>query len=108
VLSSTQSETAILAGDTTFDATDRLAVMNLIGAYGQSYDAGRLDKWRTLFTDSADVRFLNRSGVPSNTMSETIPLLEGWMSRRAAASTGTSRHVVNMFCFTSQDASEVN
>src|SRR5262245_53179936 len=52
-------------GDATFDAADRLAIINLIGAYVQFYDAGRLDEWQAMLADAAEVRFLNRDRTVS-------------------------------------------
>jgi hypothetical protein len=57
VFTPVQGKTAIPIGDATFDPADRLAIVNLFGAYAQTYDAARLDEWRALFADSAEVRF---------------------------------------------------
>src|SRR5215204_299837 len=57
MLSPMSGETTTPIGEATFDAADRLAIINLIGAYVQLYDAGRLDEWQTVFADAAEVRF---------------------------------------------------
>jgi hypothetical protein len=38
-----------------FDVADRLAVINLFGAYAYSYDENRLDEFRELFTESPEL-----------------------------------------------------
>jgi len=38
-------------GDASFNAADRLAIINLFGAYAQSYDAGKTDEFLSVFTD---------------------------------------------------------
>jgi hypothetical protein len=58
MLSPMSGETTTPIGDAPFDAADRLAIINLIGAYVQLYDAGRLDEWQTVFADAAEVRVL--------------------------------------------------
>jgi hypothetical protein len=50
-------------GDTAFNAADRLAIINLFGTYAQSYDAGRLDTFRSLFTDQVELKYMNGSNV---------------------------------------------
>jgi len=40
-------------GSTEFDASDRLAIINLITSYGFFFDEGRLDDFRNLFTSDA-------------------------------------------------------
>jgi len=65
VLSPIPGESATLMGEATFDAVDRLAIMNPSGAYAHYYDAGRLDQWQTVFTDAADVRFFARDRAVS-------------------------------------------
>ena len=39
-------------GDRAFDAADRLAIINLFGAYAYTYDENELDEFRALFTDA--------------------------------------------------------
>jgi SnoaL-like domain len=75
-MTSGQRETTIPTGDATFDAADRLAIVNLFGAYAHTYDAAHLDEWRELFADTADVRFLNRDRAVTMSLAETIPMLQ--------------------------------
>ena len=45
-------EFKLTIGDTAFDAADRLAIINLFGAYAYTYDENELDELRALFTDA--------------------------------------------------------
>jgi len=36
-------------GDASFNAADRLAIINLFGAYAQSYDAGKTDEFLSVW-----------------------------------------------------------
>src|SRR6266702_4380976 len=92
-------------GDATFDAADRLAIPNLLGAYAQTYDAARLDEWREVFADSADVRFLNRDRTVTTTLSETIPMLQA-RHETFKAEKDQRRHALNSLCFASQKGNE--
>jgi SnoaL-like domain len=73
-------------GDTAFDAVDRLAIVNLFGAYAYTYDENELDEFRALFTDSPS--FL--------------------AARKAAfkAENNQRRHALNSFWFTRQNGTE--
>lgn len=42
-------------GNTSFDATDRLAIVNVLNSYGYFVDELRMDDYFSLFTDSATV-----------------------------------------------------
>jgi hypothetical protein len=42
-------------GSVAFDAADRLAIINLFGAYAYTYDENRLDEFRELFTESPEL-----------------------------------------------------
>jgi hypothetical protein len=46
-------------GDASFNAADRLAIINLFGAYAQSYDAGNLDEFMSLFADKVELKYMN-------------------------------------------------
>ena len=94
-------------GDATFDAADRLAIINLIGAYVHFYDAGRLDEWQTVFADAAEVRFFNRDRVVSSSLAETRAILDARVAALKAAN-DQRRHSVSSVWFTSQDASEAS
>ena len=104
-MTSVQGETVIPKGDATFDAAERLAIVNLFGAYAQHYDAGRLDEWRELFTESADVRFLNRGRAVTTTLAETIPILKA-RQETFSAEKDQRRHALNSLCFDMQKTDE--
>jgi hypothetical protein len=42
-------------GGVAFDVADRLAIINLFGAYAYAYDQNRLDDFRALFTESPEL-----------------------------------------------------
>src|ERR1700677_2670122 len=42
-------------GSVAFDVADRLAIINLFGAYAYSYDENRLDEFRELFPESPEL-----------------------------------------------------
>jgi hypothetical protein len=42
-------------GDSAFDAADRLAIINLFGAYAYTYDENELNEFRARFTDSPEL-----------------------------------------------------
>ena len=42
-----------IVGNTDFNPVDRIAVKNVIDAYGVYWDTNQLDKWLSLFTDDA-------------------------------------------------------
>jgi hypothetical protein len=84
-----------------------MAIVNLFGAYAQTYDADRLDEWRALFADSADVRFMNRDRTVTNTLSETVPALQA-RQESFKAQKDQRRHALNSLCFTSQQSNEAS
>jgi SnoaL-like domain len=43
------------AGSVAFDVADRLAIINLFGAYAYTYDQNQLEDFRTLFTESPEL-----------------------------------------------------
>ena len=50
-----QEESAAPRGSVKFNAEDRLAVMNLVSSYGPSGDDGRMEEWRRLYWDDAEM-----------------------------------------------------
>jgi SnoaL-like domain len=85
-----------IAGDVSFDAVDRLAVMNLVGAYCHAYDAGDADVLLSLFTDKADFKYVFMD--KTHGMQER---LQGF-----AASKTVRHHVTGSFLITSQSAKQ--
>jgi len=47
-------------GDASFSAADRLAIINLFGAYAQSYDAGKTDEFLSVFTEEVELIYSGR------------------------------------------------
>ena len=50
-----------IVGNTDFNPGDRIAIKNVIDAYGIYWDTNQIDKWMSLFTEDAiDSRILNK------------------------------------------------
>jgi len=94
------------AGDAHFDVADRLAVINLLGAYAYTYDHDRLDEFRALFTESPELVLLHEGRVLSEHIDVVMKLLA---ARKSAfrAEHNTRRHAVNSLWMTSQTDGEV-
>lgn len=93
------------AGSVDFDVADRLAIINLFGAYAQSYDEDRLDEFRALFTKSPQLVLLHEGDTLSDDIGTVMSLLA---ARKAAfkAENNQRRHALNSFWFSSQTANE--
>ncbi|HZC10502.1 MAG TPA: nuclear transport factor 2 family protein, partial [Mycobacterium sp.] len=92
-------------GDTAFDVADRLAIINMFGAYAYTYDENHLDDFRALFTDSPElvVQHEDRS------LSQDVDTVMSFLAARKAAfqaENNQRRHALNSFWFTGQDATE--
>jgi hypothetical protein len=92
-------------GSVAFDVADRLAIINLFGAYAYTYDENRLDEFRTLFTDSPELVLLHEGRTLSTDIDTVMSLLA---ARKAAfkAENNQRRHALNSFWFSSQGANE--
>ena len=92
-------------GSTAFDAADRLAIINLLGAYAHTYDENRLDDFRGLFTESPELELVLDGRVVSGDIDRVMGLLA---ARKAAfkAENNQRRHALDSCRFTSQSASE--
>ena len=92
-------------GSVAFDVTDRLAIINLFGAYAYTYDENRLDEFRTLFTESPELVLSHEGRTPSADIDTVMSLLA---ARKAAfkAQNNQRRHALNSFWFSSQGANE--
>jgi hypothetical protein len=92
-------------GSASFDAADRLAIINLLGAYAYTYDQDRLDDFRALFTESPELVLLHEGRVLSADIDAVMSLLK---ARKAGfkAENNQRRHALNSFWFTSQTARE--
>jgi len=93
----------MILGAWRFDAADRLAIINLLGAYAYTYDQDRLDDFRGLFTESPELVLLHEGQVLSAEIDTVMSLLK---ARKAAfkADHNQRRHALNSFWFTSQSA----
>ena len=92
-------------GSVAFDVADRLAIINLFGAYAYAYDANRLDEFRELFTESPQLILLHEGHTLSGDIDTVMKLLA---VRKAAfkAENNQRRHALNSFWFSGQSASE--
>lgn len=93
------------AGSADFDVADRLAIINLFGAYAHTYDGNRLDEFRTLFTESPELVLLHE-GVPLSADIETVMGLLATRKAAFKAENNQRRHALNSFWFTSQTTGE--
>ena len=92
-------------GSVAFDVADRLAIINLFGAYAYTYDENRLDEFRALFTESPQLVLLHE-GRP---LSADIDTVDGLLAVRKAgfkAENNQRRHALNSVWFSSQSDSE--
>lgn len=88
-------------GSTAFDATDRLAVINLFGAYAHTYDENRLEEFRQLFTESPQLVLLHE-GRPLSADIDTVMTLLAARKAAFTAERNQRRHALNSFWFSSQ------
>jgi SnoaL-like domain len=92
-------------GSVAFDVADRLAIINLFGAYAYTYDENRLDEFRALFTDSPELVLLHEGA----TLSADIDTVMSLLAVRKGAfrdENNQRRHALNSFWFSSQSAVE--
>lgn len=92
-------------GSVGFDVADRLAIINLFGAYAYTYDENRLDEFRALFTESPQLVLLH-DGVPLSADIETVMTLLAARKAAFKADNNQRRHALNSFWFASQTARE--
>jgi hypothetical protein len=92
-------------GSVAFDVGDRLAIINLFGAYAYTYDENRLDEFRRLFTESPEL-VLVHEGRPLSADIDTVMSLLAVRKAAFKAENNQRRHALNSFWFSSQGASE--
>ncbi|BBY00844.1 MULTISPECIES: nuclear transport factor 2 family protein [Mycobacterium] len=92
-------------GSAAFDVADRLAIINLFGAYAYTYDHNRLDDFRTLFTESPELVLLHE-GQPLSADIETVMSLLAARKAAFKAENNQRRHALNSFWFASQGPAE--
>ena len=92
-------------GSVAFDVADRLAIINLFGAYAYTYDENRLDEFRALFTESPQLVLLHE-GRPLSADIDTVMSLLAVRKAGFKAENNQRRHALNSFWFSSQSDSE--
>jgi hypothetical protein len=92
-------------GDASFSAADRLAIINLFGAYAQSYDAGKLDEFLSLFTDKVELKYMNGDKVVGEGLAQVTRAMEERVKAFKAAKI-QRRHLLTSYAFTSQTDNE--
>jgi hypothetical protein len=95
----------VAVGNAGFDAADRLAINNLLGAYAHTYDEDRLDEFRALFTESPEL-VLGHDGSEASSDIETVMRLLELRKAAFKAENNQRRHALNSIWFTSQTATE--
>lgn len=93
------------AGSVDFDVADRLAIINLFGAYAHSYDENRLDEFRALFTEAPRLGLLHEGAELTQDIDTVMNLLAARKAKFRAES-NQRRHALNSYWFSSQSASE--
>lgn len=96
---------AIEVADAMFDPADRLAIMNLLGAYAYLYDQDRLDEHRDLFTESPELFLVQEDRTFSADM-DTVAQLAAARKNAFNAENNRRRHAIDSVWFTSQSATE--
>jgi SnoaL-like domain len=78
-------------GGVFFDVADRLAVINLFGAYAYTYDENRLDEFRELFTESPELVLQHDGHNLSGDIDAVMSLLLGKKRSRPKTTSGATR-----------------
>jgi hypothetical protein len=92
-------------GDASFKAADRLAIVNLVGAYCQACDAAKLDDVISLFTDKVDFKYVYRD----KTRFESLAAISRVLKERREfyeRNKWQRRHVTSSYVFTNQSDRE--
>ncbi len=93
-------------GGVAFDVADRLAIINLFGAYAYTYDENLLDDFRALFTESPELALRLPDGTTVSRDVDTVLKLLAVRKGEFKAENNQRRHALNSFWFSSQTASE--
>jgi hypothetical protein len=88
-------EFKLTIGDTAFDAADRLAIINLFGAYAYTYDENELDEFRALLTDAPELVLRHENRMLSQDIDTEMNFLA---ARKAAfkAENNQRRHALKL------------
>jgi hypothetical protein len=92
-------------GSVDFDVADRLAIINLFGAYAHTYDENRLDEFRALFTEAPRLGLLHEGAELTQDIDTVMSLLAA-RKAKFKAENNQRRHALNSYWFSSQSASE--
>jgi hypothetical protein len=95
------SPSASAPGDTSFDAADRLAIVNLFGAYAQAYDAGKPDEFLAVFTDDVELKYMSGDKLVAEGLAQVTAAMPGRMKAFAAANI-QRRHALTSQLFSGQ------
>lgn len=93
-------------GGVGFDVADRLAIINLFGAYAYTYDENRLDLFRGLFTESPELGLRLHDGTTVSQGVDTVMELLAKRKSEFKAQNNQRRHALNSFWFDTQSAEE--
>ena len=94
-------------GSVAFEVADRLAIINLFGAYAYTYDENRLDEFRALFTEAPQLGLLHEGAELSQDI-DTVMSLLAIRKAKFKAEKNQRRHALNSFWFSGQTASEAS
>ena len=103
----TMPASANVPGNASFNAADRLAIINLFGAYAQNYDAGKADEFLSLFTDTAELKYISGGKVVAEGLAQVTQAMSGRLKAFAAAKI-QRRHSLTSYVFSSQTDNEAN
>jgi hypothetical protein len=92
-------------GSADFHVADRLAIINLFGAYAYTYDENLLGDFRALFTESPELVLLHEGETLSGDV-DTVMHLLAVRKENFKAENNQRRHALNSFWFSSQSAGE--
>jgi hypothetical protein len=93
-------------GGAAFDVADRLAIINLFGAYAYTYDENQLDDFRALFTESPELGLRLQDGTSVSQGVDTVMDLLAVRKGEFKEQKNQRRHALNSFWFDSQNAGE--
>jgi hypothetical protein len=86
-------------GGVAFDVADRLAFINLFGAYAYAYDQNRLDDFRALFTESPELGLRLHDGATVSQGVDTGMELLAVGNGEFKAQNNQRRHALKPFWF---------
>ena len=93
-------------GGVACDVADRLAIINLFGAYAYAHDQNRLDDFRALFSESPELGLRLHDGTTVSQGADTVMELLAKRKGEFKAQKNQRRHALNSFWFDNQSAEE--